>query len=1055
MSDKTTGRLGWTGILVTEDATATASTSSGPHTGPAIPKTDAPGNLGTMTLRSFRVDRAAAASTVRVKVTKGGQALGQVPAEVVGYLGTDATPYGWMDPNTPWGLDRLGTSAVDSRFARWGGAAGWSMDYVDSNDLSITTAHDICPGADGQIVAAWIETTSVAYVLRCATYQRSLSTTTPVATSAQVIPLDVLAPSTHSLGRVRVAYRNGSAVLLLDGQEQGAPDKDRVYQWASSDGGASWTYIGSTESTAADSRHGLGDVEATDDGFLVAYGTGLEASESIRIAVLASPFSPFWAAPFQTIGSAMWDDSTAAEVRKLEVSLSRAETGEVYALALTYPASGVWAGRTYITRDGGGSWAGVLGSGGTVGWVLEDVATGDRPSSMDSTWCRGGIVWVGIVGAYRWRMRLGGWSQYAMTSPTWTSAAARRGYTLGATCQPDAAYMPWGDVPSASGWSVETNGAPTAALSGDHLRLTGTSAAREAETWYADGSEAALDPFVQWARFRVFANTTQVDHQAPAIVEFRACSGAKTYGVRVAIGNDTVRVYERTGATSYSALAAAESHGFTSKIMEWYVWCSFDFDTAKAYIYAVARDADTDPIALSGKAWTFSHEVENVTVTDIFAHETTSRVTWGSWLSSTGSEVADWYWMWIGASGAPGPAAPTAALVQGRPLSGPMVHILPDVLVQSAGGVAYDSDAWDIATAYDGAAAHVTSPDPGLAWSSGTLTSETLTVTLATPIPGPLVGVVLRGLVSEAILVEVQNTAGAWSTVSASGANEIGGMNADRRSSTYTPRAGGASTPIWRENELAGCWLHFDDEVHPITDNRGGRWSSAATSAQPHIRTDSTDGITATNGAISIYPRDVMVLADIGIGATMAAVRVTFAAATHGWPDNSAWGCARVLAGGVVVLGDDPDWARARRTSVPVSTVTLPSGRVRPRATLPARREVDVAWTDGVDTMAQAVEASAPDWIGVATGADPMGDVGSTPYTLEGLLSRIQGEAGEVVLVRVGVGDLTDGGTLLLRRRHEFLHGRITSVVSLDAAQGEEDADQIVRVGTLTVREEV
>jgi len=140
---------------------------------------------------------------------------------------------------------------------------------------------------------------------------------------------------------------------------------------------------------------------------------------------------------------------------------------------------------------------------------------------------------------------------------------------------------------------------------------------------------------------------------------------------------------------------------------------------------------------------------------------------------------------------------------------------------------------------------------------------------------------------------------------------------------------------------------------------------------------------------------------------------------------------------------------------VEVETAELPSGRVRPKQKLPARRVAEVSWTDGVDTSPVMKPSRSPDWIG---GDVPWADVGSTPWQIQALLERINGEAGEVVYIprRPNFTELESSGHYeVLPRRHNFLHGRITSSVTHDAVQGEEDSTEIIRVGTITIREEV
>lgn len=1053
MADLTANRAGWTGLLMAESVvTVTATSSAGERVGPATPAT---GNLGRMQLRAATTSRPAAVDDVEIEVTGGGQALGEVPVEVVSYLGTDAVPYGWMDPCVAWGATTPAQNASYSRQCRWGGQIGYTLDYADSADASITDRHDICPAVeDGRALIVAIDVTASVYVIVSRWYERALAPSTAVATASQVIDLSVLGPTTHDIYTVRAATWNGSAVLVICARESG--DKQRIYQWGSVDGGMSWAYVGSTEDTAADEPAEIGDLETTPNGIMFAWASHADTGGEVRVGLLASPFTPIWEASYETVGTDLWDDASASLVQDLEVALCAAETGEVYLVALTVgtiPVPDVY-GKTWRTRDGGKTWKLLRGSLGNLSW-LHVAAASVRPENIDATWCRGQIIWTGLVTSDRRQIRLGGWSQYAATSPVFGTGAPIRGYGLASSVAWHRMYLPWDTVPSSQGWTRRVNSAVTESMaSGTYLRLEGSGATRIEESWTAGGSESAHDRFVQRALIEIQPNVTLVDQDAPAFVEFTANNGAKTYGVRIGIGNNNLRAYQRTGASTWSALAAASSHSLTGVPAMWLIHVEYDFDTGKVWIYARGRDS-TDPIALDGMAWSVAVDLENLSVTDIAAHETTTTVVWGSFLKAT--EVCDWYQTWIltdADSSGVAPAPPTAALVQGRPLTGPAVHVAPDVLLLPGPGIAYDGDSWTVSSTWEHPPANVTDSDPGRVWRSGDQLATTLTATLERPVGGPLVGVTLRGLVAEEVTVEVQDTAGTWTEILGSG-DHVTSLNATRKGGVFQPNAPYTSNPLWLENELAGWWLVFDDKARQVLDNRGGRWAAAGSSAPPHIRLGSTTGIGATVGAIDLYPQDLTVIATVG-AAVIQAVRVTIAAADHGWPsDQLAWQLQRLIVGAVLVTGDDPDWASSSRTEVRTRSQEAPNGRLLGvRATLPPRREVEVAWADGVDTT-QAFGSAAPAWISTAAGEDPVADVGSTPYALEGALRRIKGEAGEVVLFRAPMGAPTETTPLVLTRRHQFVHGRVTSVVAMDGAQGEEGGDQVIRVGTLSVREEV
>jgi len=1080
MSDVSVNRLGWTGFLIPERIQSiTASSSQNPIVGPATPSDS---NVGTGALKTVYTTRTGVGEAeYNVLVSRSGVANGTgLAAELVlsQYNEDDEQTHylGHIDPVVIWGFISIGDEQY-SRVCRWGGYQGWSLGPVYSHALigNDIPTHDVCAGEENQIVKVGISTSGGSYgaFIGTSIYDRTVSTSIPVDVVYQVIPLSVFNIDTDGLIRVRVGHSAGKYLLLATFLQDG---QYRVHQWASGDQARSWEYIGSTEDTADDFGFSVADIEGTDDGFYVGLACEEDTLFNIRMLRTVSPYEPVWSSTYVKMSGYAWSDGVSADTpRDIETCISSDESGKIFATVyVRYPPEDIDYVVVYQSQDLGLTWLTLRSEFQSPysGLFEVNTLTAIRPNLVDACATNGLIVWTAYSlfgsGFSRSVAAIGGWSEYAPTCPTFgTGHPTRSGRANGITTIGywSNEWLPLGWDPVDNEWTVNTSTA-SHTISPTGIDITG-SGSGQGRTWYRDLPTKAISNHIHRVRIVCTTETVRSGHLGPVHIKLRSASTPATtnHGLIFSINATTVSVYQET--TSSATLV--RTHAFDSADgSEFYIYADMDIAHATAVYYICQRKLDdyaTDDgiLGLQGKAFRWEYATGTTSTNpNIWSISTASRVEWGGFVdASQTTNIMEFLHIeeFDGAASAP----PTGELedVQGRQLSGNLLYMGNDIMISPLGGVFSADDFWTVANAYEYDVQHVLSADPGLIWRGPHISEQVVTARLKNAISGPIVGLLLKGMLHDgSFFVDLYDEVDGWSEYINDGVSMgVDGIRASLVGNALRPVDGVGATNTWsfRDNEFAGSWLSYGagQNMYEIITTDGGKWDPDSLSKQPVIRCKSMEAETEDDGVVEIYPKDLLILINIGTR-SISRVRVVFPATTNIWPDSIDYReLQRLLFGQVMVMGDDPDWSRSVRHSVEVETAELPSGRVRPKQKLPARRVAEVSWTDGVDTSPVMKPSRNPDWIG---GDVPWADVGSTPWQIQALLERINGEAGEVVYIprRPNFTELESSGDYeVLPRRHNFLHGRITSSVTHDAVQGEEDSTEIIRVGTITIREEV
>lgn len=395
--------------------------------------------------------------------------------------------------------------------------------------------------------------------------------------------------------------------------------------------------------------------------------------------------------------------------------------------------------------------------------------------------------------------------------------------------------------------------------------------------------------------------------------------------------------------------------------------------------------------------------------------------------------------------------------------------------IQAIDGPTFRNEDWHIDTRYEHGVERMhpeIAASPRQAWRStddATLNTIAWAMTQAddireiTPFEGGLVGVHLADINFRTCSIWGRTGAGAWvqrATIDA--ASGMTGLKWTRAGRIVRPDATGATgcDRFFPHGALVGSYFDLDGQPRRIVGNTAGIWSTATTGTATPVSitleeaTESTDLTSGTAGAIwanhvtAVFPQPSV---------QYEAYRLYIAAQT------TSEGYFRVgtrVIGHVALLGWQYSRGRRMERLVPNERTWPRSGVRRSRQPAPARRALEAAWTEGVDTAPITLSDAAPDFFLNYTGGSPTGARGDAPYSLAGIFEQLGGGVRSCVYLSGFTLPSSAGNVVIVNNRDRHLHGTIVSEsFSADNVIGDEWADdgagEVFRIGTIRIEEEV
>jgi hypothetical protein len=815
--------------------------------------------------------------------------------------------------------------------------------------------------------------------------------------------------TTNSIGRTRAAYYGGQVLLL-------AGNGDLVEQYASADGGLTLQYVGVVDSA---NPYVAFDVVAGDDGFVIAYLGGATSATDVYTRVLGNAYEAF---------TTVAENSTPRGSITGDCALCASDSGELY----LYYRVGAVLYASY-SLDGGRVWS--VFAGTSLG--QSSIRTGDAGTYIDDLAC---AWWRGqVVVAHNWTAAPGNEDDsigvmYFGGYTTLNLPRHRSDASISSTASWDVMWFPW-DLPSDSGWTAAGTAATEALETPGLLRLNTTSANTRTYTDTAASLVTATGGGILIDFASVTGGATTTNQRS---VLFRLGDGVNSYGVELRIGTAGYRLYDGTAGTIIGGEQTINTL-LRTQVMIF---------LAGSKVTSYHRSVDTT----IGGTRTWVVGPTTTALTDGGA--SSDSIVWGH--RDTGGAAAEtvFYGFFVADSDAIGRGLHNG-LTNPTDLCGRMyaprgrgVYVTDEVAIQARSGPTVAGEAWTISTEYEYPRSAVTTDQPRRAWRS-TAIAETQTIAFRwatvgdTPLDTPLLGIYLANKNLSRVTVswyDLDTTA--W----------VDAVTYDLHTNLPHTRVGesviaSSDVPalgVVRANEYAGATFEIDDTSREITHHPEGRWATAGVRTVFHL--DAVDSGDTSSATGALVPRQALLV--LPISARYSGVKITQVApdSNNPAPWEGYWMAGRVLVGAVYPLADDPSWGRAVEHQGGAEIERTRDRTTRVRNAAPIARVIELAWVDGVDQS--GVDGGDPDRVEYG-GASA--SVGGTPAVLAGI-QRLT-DAGTEQLVYIP--RLTVGTAHVLQRRHEAILCRIASPYRAETVQGDEDVDEVIRLGTIVLEEDV
>jgi hypothetical protein len=605
-------------------------------------------------------------------------------------------------------------------------------------------------------------------------------------------------------------------------------------------------------------------------------------------------------------------------------------------------------------------------------------------------------------------------------------------------CSWNLTWLPY-DLPGDCGWTK--TGAGSESLSEGALELVTGGAT---VVYYAKTLTDNLDKGVM-AKAHLAVVTGGSATSAEVALRLILGDNTATYQITVCLSESEISVYDELTSGSPTQLATATTDA-TGGIE---VWASLQGGLVTVY-YRIAEASDEI------REWLELVEAEPVT--DGGAGVTHNQVVWGHLVA--GVNTSRWMSVLVVDDE---PSCDTlaagqvnAAEVRGRRLPIEMAYLTEGVSLRVEGGSSMTGDRYEISTAYGYPIEHIfpeVRPSPRQGWRS---TSDGSQITIALRLdpsfiadcaPGnDVLGVWLQGINFRRVLL--QGYSSSWSTLATFDADDgLSGLRFTRIGNAIVPSGvDGTNAPYLHLDELRGATFAFDDgTLRRVISNTEGHFGSGH--KRPTVLLEGCTGTEPPSGTAGSLRPDWMCGLFKLAGADYSAYRLLIPV------QDTVDGDFRIgtlILGPLVAFGAESSWGRVVSTEPNASRVEAADWTRTVRRRAPARRTVQLSWSDGYDVTNSY--SGDPNYLLDAAGGVAIASVADTPWVVEGLIREL---AGPGKLVGYCAQIPYAGSSAVLNRRFEGMLAEVTGLVSLENVQGDECLDEVVRVPGFTLLEVV
>lgn len=859
---------------------------------------------------------------------------------------------------------------------------------------------------------------------------------TPYDTSGSVGPGN----SGSKADRLRAAYSGGEILLIAANtlNNSSSSARDGLRQYASDDLGASFLEVESDTSLFPNGYSP--EVLALDGGFIVVSlvaGAGASGNDgTLKSRKIGTAFTNLKNAPVITSGGfdLMTRSAGAATAGELGVWLD--DHGVLW--AAIYDDITLVSCTLLTSTDNGDSWGGagshasatnpsLYGTGfwyyqadtGTYpgGWCA--VSQGGRGVLLHSWTASPGNEDESIGAAY-----LGGYSTVTMPPHSSTSAAGLVRSSW------DRTYLPF-DIPSDVQWTG--TGTATETIDSGYYQIDGSISTRRFNSQNPAGTVA--EGITARAAFEVVSGGSLALNACA--LQLRTADGSADYQVTIRFSTTGFRVYDDNAAAAVGSdvtLDMTAGGDIIASISDGNFACWYRARSTSGGREYTAGPSSTTLTDGGGAA--ANHQITFGTLVN---HNTTSR-----WYEL--HHVSD---EWAGGSLAGGQSNP--ADLNTRAFSSAAVWVDDGVRLKALDGPALTGEVWNIDTRYTYPVGRIypgTSPSPREKWRSTDETQKQIAWTFSEAWPtGVSMGIYLDGINWRLGSIEYWDGAAWQSSVTLDAATDRTGLPFTRTDGLVTPSSTAHTAEHYIERgELAEATVDLGSNVYrKVADNTAGLWTNATTK-KPAVHLTGQQAGDPTTGTCNIWSPRVLAIQH-KLPTQVQGIRLTINAQTTA---DGYFTLGAFVVAPVVIFGNDTSWGRALTLEPNVEVVTSREGARRSQKVGPARRAVEFAWADGVDAMHVQGKTPDPDYLTLDPSAAPLALRGEA-MLMRDLVDTIDGPVDPVVYLP----SVTGPSNYNEIRRQEYLYGRIMGGVRMEQVQGLEGEDEVFRIATITVEEEL
>ena len=546
-------------------------------------------------------------------------------------------------------------------------------------------------------------------------------------------------------------------------------------------------------------------------------------------------------------------------------------------------------------------------------------------------------------------------------------------------------------------------------------------------------------------------------------IRVRLADGADDYDVSVRFSSAGFRVYDNNGSAQVGAdVALTMSNEFEFIIAM--IGGSTGNNDGQIQIWYRPKNSSSD------RNWVKS-TAGSALVDDQAGAALSSNIQWGH-----DNQIAASKWTELhvartsqtGGTNITSQANPGDLWAQPYAPAGSRSYVDAGLFITAQNGPARLADEYNIDTRYGYAIDRIffsESQSPRVKWRSTDQTQQTIALALDNTLLGTDDSQAGNDVIALALLGinwkdgELQGyDAGttSWTTIAtidtADGLSSLGWV---RDGNTVQPTGASAGSQYLQTAEFDGGTFGLQDgagtDLRKITTSTAGKWSGSTVQKLPTIILDGVTGADRSSGALGyIMAPNIVVVAKLN-GSKYAGYRIQIDAQST---VDGYFTIGQALLGWVSAFGRQYSRGRIIETAANSSVVTRPDGTTSSTNYGPAARNVQIAWTDGVDVSQISGSSPDPDYIKGSTdgSAKPIASPAGIPYQIEGIVRQLDGPDKAVVYLP---GIAKAGNTITLNRRQQFVPGRLSSPARLENVLGDEGVSpgEVFRVATVNIQE--